>query len=98
VGSRIPVPNRSDTINWVNNSIAQITAKSIVNTFLSIGYYHPEDDNIDFAAQFDDYYLGTEMDNNAFSNNDIGQVDLHGINLVVPDVVVQNKIGLWAEA
>jgi hypothetical protein len=97
VGSCIPVPNRSDITNWVNNSIAWITAKSVVNTFLSIGYYHPKDDNLDFTAQFDDYDLDTDMDNNARIDNDIGQVDLHGINLVVHDVDVQNNIGLWEE-
>jgi hypothetical protein len=74
VGSRIPVPGRPEIVQWVNNAIQQITAKSVVYTFLSIGYYHPEDDNLDLSSQFDDFDLSVDGE----TNDGIGEVDLHG--------------------
>jgi hypothetical protein len=81
-----PVPNRNNVIEWVNKAIGEISSESIWKTFLSIGYYHPEDDALNLNQELDEFELETPVE----TIHD-EMVDLSGINLLIPDIVIQNN-------
>jgi hypothetical protein len=79
-GDKFPRPKRDDIIKWGKNAMSEISGDVYRKTFLSIGYYHPEDDNLDLEGEL----VGFQLDE-ASSNN---YIEYNGLDLVIPDVVI----------
>jgi DDE superfamily endonuclease len=52
-----PIPKRRNIIDWVYKAMDEISPETIRKTFLSIGYYHPEDDVLNLNAELDEFKL-----------------------------------------
>jgi hypothetical protein len=80
---KFPIPNRHGIIDCANKAMNEINGVVIRNTFLSIGYYHPEDDNLNLEAEL----KGLQMKSDVF----VDHIDNLGINLVIPDSLIEQS-------
>jgi hypothetical protein len=80
---KFPIPCKRDIIDWVHKSMKEIDGVAIHNTFLSIGYYHPEDDMLDIENEL----RGFEIESDVL----VDQIDNLGPNLVILDTVVEES-------
>lgn len=77
--AKFPTPERSDIIEWVHDSISKISSESILKTFLSIGYFHPEDEELVIRDELTNHVV------EAFE--EAGSIDLRGVNLFIPEII-----------
>jgi hypothetical protein len=58
LNKKFPVPKRTDIVEWVENAYTKITKETIRKNFLRIGYYHPDDNNLDIDAELKSFCGG----------------------------------------